>query len=386
MIKVKSIFAMAAALSLLIATASADSLYIGDGSDNTVKRFDAETGKYLGVFVTATGCPSNPSYPPAGCLYGPTGLIFDRGHLLVNNQNVGLPVNGAIFEYQQRTGRFIRPLVAASQSWAPPVLRGIILCDSPLCAPPTIFVPSIVDANGNFPGIVQAFNAGSGFSRGSLELPPANLVPPTEFGPRGVVIGPDNLLYVSNLRPPFPGVNGDVLRYDPRTMKFKDVFVSNATCVCDFNRPEGLVFGPDGNLYVTSFRAEPGDPDRIQIFAGPSSRQPAPGTKIGEIILDPGVVPPGDPTTQRANGQALIFGPNGALFVPISGGDPQFLGSVRRYSRVLRGDYVHYDLFVPPKTAGGPIGSAWFLTFGDTDPSTLAYTPQDHRMDSAADE
>src|SRR5450631_631053 len=72
-----------------------DFLYIGDANDNTVKRFDARTGNYLGVFVTNIGCTT--ASPPTRCLFGPTGLIFDRhgdfdgrGHLLVANQNVNL--------------------------------------------------------------------------------------------------------------------------------------------------------------------------------------------------------------------------------------------------------------------------------------------------------
>ena len=30
---------------------ASDSLYVGDGSDNTVKRFDADTGMFLGEFI-----------------------------------------------------------------------------------------------------------------------------------------------------------------------------------------------------------------------------------------------------------------------------------------------------------------------------------------------
>ncbi|WP_235676720.1 hypothetical protein [Bacillus mycoides] len=53
-----------------------DFLYIGDGSDNTVKTFDAETGRFLGSFV-ASG---------SNGLSGPRGLIFNhRDNLLVTN-------------------------------------------------------------------------------------------------------------------------------------------------------------------------------------------------------------------------------------------------------------------------------------------------------------
>ena len=46
-----------------ISAARADTLYIGDGNDNTVKRFDAQTGQFLGVFVTSTSRASRLSGP-----------------------------------------------------------------------------------------------------------------------------------------------------------------------------------------------------------------------------------------------------------------------------------------------------------------------------------
>jgi hypothetical protein len=52
------------ALTMLgICAARADTLYIGDGNDNTVKRFDAQTGQFLGVFVTSTSRASRLSGP-----------------------------------------------------------------------------------------------------------------------------------------------------------------------------------------------------------------------------------------------------------------------------------------------------------------------------------
>src|SRR5262249_17063902 len=68
--------------------------------------------------------------------------------------------------------------------------------------------------------------------------------------------------------------SGNILRFDPVKMAYLDVFASNDNYP-NFSAPEGLVFGPDGNLYTTSFRVNASDTDKIVIFAGPGKPTPA---------------------------------------------------------------------------------------------------------------
>jgi DNA-binding beta-propeller fold protein YncE len=315
-------------------------LYIGDSSDDTVKRFNAFTGQENDPFVTSG----------SGGLRGPAGIIFDRmGNLLVSNQNINLPLNGEILMYDGKQGTFIQKVVSSDQEGAPFAPRGIVLSDKNILyvadrespnPPDTPILPGELRAynyNGDTADFIGTFNH-SGFDG--------------RFFPRGVVIGPDGLLYVSVVN---PGVRSDgwVLRFDPETMNFIDQFVKSDGSNPRF--PEGLVFGPDGNLYVTSFRVDQfdeNDIDSIFIFDGQS------GDFLDKIDLDMAGGP-------RAFAQALLFGPDGKLFVPISGGGPD-AGSVRIYDVQSK----TFDVFIP---AGGPLGFPEFLTFGKTNPGTLAY-------------
>ena len=67
----------------------------------------------------------------------------------------------------------------------------------------------------------------------------------------------------------------------------------------------------------------------------------------------------------RAFAQALLFGPDGFLFVPITN-----TGAVRRYNVSTKA----FDNFVAPR---GPLVQPWFLTFGNTNARTLAYGTED---------
>jgi hypothetical protein len=147
------------------------------------------------------------------------------------------------------------------------------------------------------------------------------------------------------------------MRWNPTTGQFLGVFAAS-NAVNDLNRPEGLVFGPDGNLYVASFRAAAADTDKIVEFNGST------GAYLGKIDLDA----VGGP---RAFAQALEFGPGGQLFVPITAD-----GSIRSYDVATHG----YTVFV---AAGGALVQPLYLTFGQTNPATLAYDTRPGAQTSA---
>jgi DNA-binding beta-propeller fold protein YncE len=347
------LFAFAVASLLLpVSAAEADFLYVGDGADNTVKRFDTATAKDLGKFVT----------DGSGGLHGPRGLIFTRGRsftpiqLYVVNQNVSQPFAGEILRYRRSGGQFVGALVPSSDPNAPFAPRGLIRG-----LLPTVYVADLGDLGDSedvfLPGRIARFDSLTGRFLGDLD--PTPFVFDESNGPRGLVFGPDGLLYASVRN--FDPTGGSVLRFDPVTGKLVDVFITDTGGVGRLNRPEGLVFGPDGKLYVTSFRADATDTDSIRIYS--RERQ-----FLNKIDLDQ----VGEP---RAFAQALLFGPGEFLFVPINNaGEPStnpFTGEVRRYD-VTDSSFPH-DTFVPPSVQGGPLGEPWYLTFGNTDPRTLQY-------------
>ena len=176
----------------------------------------------------------------------------------------------------------------------------------------------------------------------------------TEFHPRGLVFSPDDgKLYISGTGDLISDqLTGYVLTFDPETQEF-ELFVSTQDAP-DLHRPEGLAFDSEGNLWVTSFRANATDIDRILAFNSE-------GELINTIELD-------ESGKDRAFAQAILFGPDGDLFVPISNNvvPTSSTGELRRYD-VDTGDYTVVT------EAGNPLLAPYYLTFKATDPSTLEY-------------
>ncbi|WP_260463869.1 hypothetical protein [Burkholderia sp. Bp8963] len=328
----------------------AQSLFIGDGGDNSVKQFEAN-GTYVGPFV-ASGAA-------AAGLHGPRGMIFTDGQLIVVNQNVNTPYPGEILRFDGATGRFVGKLVASSDRNAPFAPRGIVRG-----GPDNGYYVADLGLNHGQcanQGDVKEYDAAGAFL-GNLDRHAFT----AEFHPLGVVFGPDGLLYVSAsgcldpTDPHFNPLTGYILRFDASTKKFVDVFASNNS-VADLHRPEGLVFDNAGNLWVASSRANANDSDKIVELDGKT------GTRITEIPLS---TPPGP----RAHEVALVFGPHSNLYIPITFGDPMnstTVGQVWRCSTAITP--VHCDIIVKAYSAGGPLEQPWYPVFRNSDPATLKY-------------
>ena len=140
--------------------------------------------------------------------------------------------------------------------------------------------------------------------------------------PTGLVFGPDGNLYVSSASQIFAG-SEQVLRYDGKTGAFIDAFVpAGSGGLVD---PVSLVFGPDSNLYVSSFATR-----QVLRYNG----------KTGAFI--DAFVPAGSGGLVRPTG--LVFGPDSNLYV--SGRDNN---AVLRYNGQTG---VFIDAFVPPGSGG----------------------------------
>jgi DNA-binding beta-propeller fold protein YncE len=142
--------------------------------------------------------------------------------------------------------------------------------------------------------------------------------------PGGLVFGPDGHLYVSSL-----GTN-EVRRYDATTGAFIDAFVTAGSGGLD--SPAGLVFGPDGNLYVVSL----GNSEVLR-YNGTT------GAFI-DVFASGGLNTPIE----------LTFGPDGHLYV-----SDFSLSQILRYDGTT-GAFI--DTFV--STGAGGLSSPWGLVFG----------------------
>lgn len=312
-----------------------DVLFVGDAGDNTIKAFDSGDGSLVWI---SDG-------PAVSGLAGPRGIIIRDGELLVVNQNVDQPVPGEVLRFDAATGEFLGSVVDATDHDAPFAPFGMVLGPDD-----ELNIGNLMRKDSSSPGRVGRYDAVSGAFLNELT------VKGNEHHPRGVVFGPDGALYAAS-RDLKNGLGGAVYRFSKLNGK-AEVLIDDKGGFGRLNRPDGLVFGPDGLLYVTSFRAAAGDTDSVRIYD-------ASGHFVDKIEL---FNPASEP---RAFSQAILFGPDGALFVSIidRGALGNNLGELRAYDVPSK----TYVVFAANVADGGALLQPNYMTFGGTNPVTLSY-------------
>jgi subtilisin-like proprotein convertase family protein len=230
-------------------------LFVSSFNNNTVVEYDATTGSFVTIFVSAK----------SGGLVGPTGLAFGpNGDLFVlstKDPSTGMPSN-EVLEYDGTTGAFVKIFVAAgSAGLSDPedmVFKGGVLY--------------ITSHNSNQ---VLKYDATTGAPIGTgvfVAMSSGGL-----SGPEGLVFGPDGNLYVSSLN------NSSVLEYQgvngPAPGAFIKTYVPSG--FGGLASPEGLTFGADGELYVTS-----GANNQVLRYTGPN-----PGPSISAAVQTTAATP-----------------------------------------------------------------------------------------------
>jgi DNA-binding beta-propeller fold protein YncE len=240
--------------------AAGDVVYVSSFNNDTVLKFDADTGAALGVFVSAG----------SGGLNGPTGLTFGPdGNLYVSS----FVFNNSVLKYDGKSGQFLGVFVAERSGGlqGPVDLRfgpdgnlyvvasyegGVFRYNGSTGA----FIDRFTTEPGGAEGIrwrngfmfvsshmtdtVLAFKAASG----------ALIGPIIEAFPdwaTGFDFGPDGNLYVASF------FDDSVMKFDSQTGEWMGTFASN--CL----GPEMIEFGPNGDLYVASYSG-----DSVDCFDG----------------------------------------------------------------------------------------------------------------------
>jgi hypothetical protein len=332
-------------------TPSGSHLLVSDWDIGSVLRYDGATGAFVDAFVPKHSGELNHAY---GVLFGP----YDHDLYVVSGQFGGPGQLKGVLRYDGATGAFREEFTKGGDLDSP---RGII------------FGPDgnlyVCEGRDTGLGRVARFDGRTGAYLGDF-------VPTGSGGlsfPQGLVFGPSGRgaaqfdLYVASAQ------TNRILRYDGGTGAFLGVFAGDdPSTPADegggLERPLGLTFGPDGNLYVANASYLTDKNPAVLCFQGPSG--PAPGAFLGNFV------PPG--RGGMLNPDGLIFGPDGNgdrrqdLYVTSVDytGLKGKLGTVKRYDGIT-GAFI--DTFVSANSGGG-MNDPLFMTFTETDPVTLAYT------------
>jgi sugar lactone lactonase YvrE len=341
-------------------------LLVGSLDNSSILRYSETTGAFVDQFDPHN--LANLKSPNAG-VFGSDGNLYVSSGVFQNN-------NHAVLQYNGTTGAF--QAVYASQNLTGP--RGLLF--GPDC---NLYVADASAKTGG-PASVERFDGKTGAFLNTFNQP-------SSYGlatsPSYMVFGPDGNLYVAAAH------EGVIYRYDgttgaplPAPGQPGAIFVPAGSGGLD--APAGIVFGADGNLYIASgnwFTSNNGPtfsgdfpPGAVMRFEGPSGLNPgAPEPALGQ----PGAIFIAGGSGGLANPNGILFGPHGDLYIAssVQSGTHGVLIAEPGTSEVLRYDGTTGAplpaagqpgaIFVPADSGG--LKSPTFLTFTETNPTTLNY-------------
>ncbi|MGK7905396.1 MAG: hypothetical protein AB4352_29120 [Hormoscilla sp.] len=182
---------------------------------NDVRRYDGRTGAFLDVFASGGGLDD-----PDGIAFGPDGNLY-----------VTSDGTEAVLRYDGTTGFLIDEFVSAGSGGLESP-QGLTFGPDGHLYVSSEGTDQVLRYNGTTGAFLNVFTSGGGLDRPN----------------RGLTFGPDGHLYVSS------SGTDSVLRYDGTAGFFIDEFVSAGSGGLDDIRD--INFGPDDNLYVTSNNTE----------------------------------------------------------------------------------------------------------------------------------
>lgn len=196
-------------------------LYVSDYENSSVLRYDEITGEFIDTFIA----------PNSGGLISPETIAFGPDDDLFI---AGLDGNG-IRRYDGETGEFIDDLVAVDPATQEPLNTPNFAFDSNN----DIYISSVFPSGG-----VLKYDWETDTTTTFISPEDAPTIP------GGLAIGPDNLLYVGD----FSEEGASILRYDLESGELVDEFVEPGSG--GLSQASRLVFGPEDDLYVTSFGSD----------------------------------------------------------------------------------------------------------------------------------